>query len=82
MPKYKTLDQHVKYQGQYIEPYTEVDVPEDNAHLWDELVNLHIAKKLTEEKEEPPPEEEKEPAPSKKKPPPDAKKATSKGKAK
>ena len=89
MPRYTTLDQHVKWHGEYIEPYTAVDVSEDDMRLWDELVDLHIAKKLTE-KEEPPPEVGKEEPPLKKKstprkkepPPHAASKARSKGKAK
>jgi len=58
MPKYATLDQHIKYRGQYIQPYTEVDVPEDDIPIWDELVTLHVAEKLTEKEEESPPEKD------------------------
>jgi len=82
MPKYATLDQHIKYRGQYIQPYTEVDVPEDDIPIWDELVTLHVAEKLTEKEEESPPEEKKEPPPEKDVHPPDDKsKAPAKGKS-
>ena len=82
MPKYATLDQHVKYQGRHIEPYTEVEVPDDHVAIWNELVTLHVAEKLTEKEEESPPEEKKESPPEEDVHPPEGKsKAPAKGKS-
>jgi len=44
MSKYKTLDQHVVYHGQVIEPDTEVEVhTEKDKAIWEELVALKVA---------------------------------------
>ena len=44
MRKYKTLDQHVVYHGQTIEPDTEVEVDtEKDEAIWEELVDLKVA---------------------------------------
>lgn len=44
MRKYRTLDQHVVYHGQVIEPDTEVEVhTEKDKAIWDELVDLKVA---------------------------------------
>lgn len=48
MPKYKTLDQHVVYRHQVIEPDTEVDVPKTDVHIWEELVDLKVAVRVAE----------------------------------
>ena len=51
MLKYKTLDQHVVYKGKYIEPDTEVEIPDDDVHIWEELVDLKVAVRVAEPKE-------------------------------
>ena len=53
MRKYRTLDQHVIYQHQRIEPDTEVDVPDDDVHIWDELVDLRVAVRVSPKKKKP-----------------------------
>lgn len=63
MPKYRTLDQHVKYGDKYIEPGTEVDVPDDDVPIWDELVALKVAKKVTKKKKKEEPPEQEQPVP-------------------
>jgi hypothetical protein len=46
MPKYKTRDQHVVRSGDYIPPYTEVEVPEKDVEIWEELVRLKAADRV------------------------------------
>lgn len=46
MPKYRTLDIHVKYKDAYIEPNTKVDVPEEDVPIWEELVEMHAAERV------------------------------------
>jgi len=69
--RYRTLDQHVVYRGQTIEPYTPVDVPEEDEAIWEELVDLKVAEPVSEpvEEEPAPPKKEPEPEPSSKKAP-------------
>lgn len=58
MPKYKTLDQHVKWKGQLLPPGTEVTATGDDAKIWEGLVAMKVAEKLAgKKKQEEPPEE-------------------------
>lgn len=73
--KYRTLDQHVIYRGKTIEPYTRVNVPEEDEAIWEELVSLNVAERDEEDAieeeaklaEPPPPEEDEHPPTAKKK---------------
>ena len=47
MPKYRTRDQYVKYGGEYIPPYTEVNVPTGDTSIWDRLVAMKVAMKVS-----------------------------------
>ena len=49
MTKYTTLDQHVKWKGQRIPPYTVVTVTQKDRKVWDHLVRVKAAKKVTKE---------------------------------
>lgn len=58
MPKYRTLDQHVKYRGELLPPDTEISVIKGDVKVWDELVRLRAAVKVGRTlKEAAPPEE-------------------------
>lgn len=46
MPKYRTVDQHIKWQGKYIPPDTEVTVEPGDIHIWDALVRNKVAIRL------------------------------------
>jgi hypothetical protein len=72
MAKYRTLDQHVKWQGEYIPHGTEVTVTGDDTKTWDRLVDMKVAEKVVTKKKapskEPPPDAE-SPSPDKPTPP-------------
>lgn len=59
MPNYITRDCHVKYHGEMIEPYTAVDVDDDDQASWEQLVAMHLADRaetgVPDELEEPAP---------------------------
>lgn len=43
MFKFATLDQHIKWQGKFIPPYTEVEVVHEDMPIWNELVRKKVA---------------------------------------
>lgn len=50
MVKYKTLDQHIKFDGRLIEPGTVVNVKAEDVPVWDKLVAQKVAEKVATKK--------------------------------
>lgn len=53
MSKYRTLDQMVKWKGDYIPPDTEVSVQPAEEAIWDKLVQNRVAIKVEDPVPEP-----------------------------
>ena len=53
MATYETCDVIITYRGKDIPPYTEVDVPEEDARLWNDLVLQKMATRLDEDRDGP-----------------------------